>query len=66
MHAKLAADTQLAGTAAKKYLGTKWVGSALTMQSKAYTKEIQPENWAVSMDIPSILCSNARAPVAQL
>ena len=30
---------------------TKWVASALTMQSKAYTKEIQPENWAVSMDI---------------
>jgi len=51
MHAKVAADTQLAGIAAKKYLGTKWVASAHTMQSKAYTKELQPENWAVSMDI---------------
>ena len=34
MHANVASDTQLAGIAAKKYLGTKWVASALTMQSK--------------------------------
>ena len=51
---------------AKKYLGTNWVASALTMQSKAYTKEIQPENWAVSMDIYHLSSAPIPAPVAQL
>ena len=35
------------------------------MQSKAYTKEIQPKHWAVSLDI-SHLVSNARIQVAHM
>ena len=65
---RVAFDTQFARVAEKKvpWYSTWWVAFALTMQRKAYIKEIQPENWVLSMDVYHIiLCSKARALVTQ-
>ena len=64
------ADTQFTWAAVKVFtlvLNTvSCFGTCHILQSRAYSKDIQPEIELCLWILPSILCSNARAPVAQL
>ena len=67
-HAKVAIPSSLGLQQKVPRYSLRWVALALTMQGKAYMHQRDPagELSCVYGYIPSILCSNARPPVAQL
>ena len=65
----MATDTQSTGLQQEVSSSSIIMVNALALNMQGKKKELDAENWTVvSMDLyrTSILCSNARAPVAQL